>query len=281
MRNLSIDTLTRILSNDKLQLNTEDQLLKFVNKCYKSDSKYSILYETVLFEIVSSEVIKEFTLIFDNEDMNHETWLHLIKRLQIEVQIEKESSQSKRYRQNQANLQAEKKQGIEFSPPGQNTFKGILNYLRTQSNNQIESKVSFSTSSIGNSDEYYQPRVVTLFEDENKYFYTNDEPGSWLCFDFGESRVIPTDYTMKSYNCSTPHPKSWVIECSNDNSSWETVDEENNCSYLNGANIVHTFKMNHPSSKEFRYIRIRQTGTTWSGNNHLVIDSFEIYGKLI
>ena len=84
MRNLSIDTLTRILSNDKLQLNTEDQLLKFVNKCYKSDSKYSILYETVLFEIVSSEVIKEFTLIFDNEDMNHETWLHLINWERIE-----------------------------------------------------------------------------------------------------------------------------------------------------------------------------------------------------
>lgn len=58
--NIDIDLIANIISNDKLQLNTEDQLLKFVNTLYKTDSKYSILYDHISFTNVSSEAMKEF-----------------------------------------------------------------------------------------------------------------------------------------------------------------------------------------------------------------------------
>ena len=51
--------------------------------------------------------------------------------------------------------------------------------------------------------------------------YSKDQPNNWLCFDFKEHRIIPTDYTIKSYHVEKNYrsPKSWAIEVSNDNSS--------------------------------------------------------------
>ncbi len=60
LENLSIDTLFQIVTNDILELNTEGQLLKFV--------KYSILYEAVLFENASSELMNEFISVFDKTE---------------------------------------------------------------------------------------------------------------------------------------------------------------------------------------------------------------------
>lgn len=92
-----------------------------------------------------------------------------------------------------------------------------------------------------------------------------------------------TDYIIKSYpnGASTNHPKSWVIEGSNDDKQWEVVDEEKDCPYLNGHMFVHSFKLNQKISKPFRYIRMRITDQNWAGYNVLRFNSIEFYGKLI
>ncbi|KAK8887461.1 hypothetical protein M9Y10_038506 [Tritrichomonas musculus] len=268
---LSIDTLMRILNNDQIQLNSEDQLLNFVNNLYKSDSKYSILYETVLFENISSESIKEFTAIYDSDDMDRGTWLRLSKRLECEIQ-NKNSEEKHRYRE-------KPKSGKMFSK-GQNEFNGILNYLRAQSKGQIENEVKITSSTASNG---YGGQNVIFYEDKDKYFYTSNEANSWLCFDFRERRVIPTDYTVRScpWDPNNDHPKSWVIECRNENSSWKTVDEQKDCPHLNGKSFVHTFKINGQMSEGFQYIRMRATGPNWENDKDLDLESFEIYGRLI
>ena len=54
-------------------------------------------------------------------------------------------------------------------------------------------------------------------------------------FDFKDHKIIPTDYTLKSNSSSAnvQKPKSWVIEGSNDNNSWEVIDEQVNYNYYN------------------------------------------------
>lgn len=79
--NLSIDTLFQIMTNDILELNTEDQLLKFV--------KYSILYEAVLFENASSELMNEFISVFDKEETTAETLKGLSKPLLKKIESKK------------------------------------------------------------------------------------------------------------------------------------------------------------------------------------------------
>lgn len=270
-KDISVEALYRILTNDHLQLNSEDQLLNFVNNLYKSDFKYSILYEAVLFENVSGKMMKEFTTIFNNDDMSKEIWIHLSKRLENEIEKENHE-EKKRYRM-------EKQEKGKIFLPTSNGFDGIFRYLRKQSNEQIKNEVNFTASSVSGG----EPQFVTIFEDQNKFFYTKREQNSWICFDFKNRRVIPTDYTIRSiqWDENNEHPRNWVIECSCDNNSWEIVDEQTNCSFLNGNGIVHTFKMSSPKTKEFQYIRMRNTGPNWQNDKDLDIESFEIYGRLI
>ena len=95
---MSIASLYSIFTNDKLQLTSEDQLMKLINKFYTTDNMYSILYETVLFENVSSETVCEFIGIYDNETMTRATWERLSKRLSKE--IKNDDNDTKREKEN-------------------------------------------------------------------------------------------------------------------------------------------------------------------------------------
>ena len=275
---LLIDTLYLILTNDKLQLKNEDQLLKFINELYSKDEEYSILYETVLFENVSSETVCEFIRIYNNDLMTRSTWQRLSVRLSKEIISinDKNSSDNdtKRYKE---------KILIRILFSKEKEFDRIINYIRKKTNDQIENEISITASSIYSDNENYQPRNVILFDDHRKWFESNEKSNNWLCIDFKDHRIIPTDYSIRSYPCSynSHHPKSWIVECSNDNIKWEMVDEEKDFSYLNGNNYSHTFTMNHQKQTEFRYIRIRLTGPSWGNGDYLKFDSFEVYGQFI
>ncbi|KAK8844283.1 hypothetical protein M9Y10_024494 [Tritrichomonas musculus] len=93
-------------------------------------------------------------------------------------------------------------------------------------------------------------------------------------------QVIPTYYTIRTNGSNTnSHPKSWVIEGSNDDSSWTNLDTQNESPHLLKGWIVHTFNINNSNS--YKYIRMRKTGKSKNNNVSLLIDSFEIYGTLI
>ena len=54
-----------------------------------------------------------------------------------------------------------------------------------------------SSNNNENSDQYH-PRSMFMYEDKGKHFVTKSIKGSWICFDFKDHRVIPTDYTLRS-----------------------------------------------------------------------------------
>ncbi|KAK8898307.1 hypothetical protein M9Y10_000590 [Tritrichomonas musculus] len=270
IKKLSIDTFEKILKNDHLILKNEDQLLKIINTLYSENSKYSILYETVLFSNVSAESMKEFVTIFDMNEMTFDLWEGLSKRLCEELKNNKNNDQN-RYK---------KIEGTLFEYKENEAVEGIFNYFQKKTNGKIEDEINFTASSVCNNS--YDPRYVASFTDD-KGFESNNVPNSWICFDFKMNRVNLTHYTIRTYNMgpNNQHPKNWVIEGSNDLNDWEMIDEENNCPLLNGANIVHTFAVNNPIAEYFKYIRMRTTGKSWQKDNFLAFKSFEIYGSLI
>ena len=284
MKNLSISTLFQILSNDHLRLKSEDQLLNFINKLYSNNSKYSILYETVLFSNISSEMMKTYIAQFDPNDMTGGIWKKLSKRLcqKIELSLEEADDEiSEEILKNRYDELSKAAVGVLYEYNDDKIFNGIFNHFQEETASQIESKVNFTSSSVYSSK--FQPSNVALFGNKSKYFYSDDIKSSWICFDFKDHRVIPTHYTIRSPNWDTnsSHPKSWVIEASNDNKSWKIIDKQENCSILNQARAVHTFELNQPKSKEFKFIRMRSIGPDWWGHNYLALESFEIYGRLI
>lgn len=176
--------------------------------------------------------------------MTRATWQGLQNRLKGEI-LNAEKKSDNRYKEKVHTYSYSK--GKEFS--------GIINYLRTKSSGKIDDELEITASSCNASnDEKYLPSNVALFDDQSKSFVSSSAQNNWLCFNFKKHLVNPTNYTIRTINwwTSVKHPKSWLIECSNDNSSWEVVDDVNECSELRGCGLVHTFKIKkQPSKFEF------------------------------
>ncbi|KAK8871362.1 hypothetical protein M9Y10_007085 [Tritrichomonas musculus] len=274
IKNLSFDTLLRVLSDDKLKLNNEDQLLNFANEIYANDRKLFEIYETVVFKNVSSFIMKDFVSIFDYEDLNSKTWISLSARLQEEVDMKEPDTNPDRYAE------------LSFTKDENQEFSGIIKYLRNISPSNIEDLLKITSSTWSSS---YVPQNAILFEDQSKFFISNNVANSWVCFDFCEHRVSPTKYTIRTttnWSNPNPNPKSWVIEGSDDNSkddkSWTNLTEKSNVSCLDGqGGIIQTFDIKNKTPKKFRYIRFRQTGKNGHNGDNLIFDSFEIYGRYI
>lgn len=249
-------------------MKNEDQLLSIVNHLYSKNKKYSILYEYVYFTNVEPKSISEFVHLFDLNDLTVEMWKSLSNRLCQKVEIN-ESAPETRYNKKQV--------GVTFSYDSNKKFDGILNYLLKKFNGNIKNEVKVTSLSNISSD--YAENVF-LFNDDEKLFYSNDKQDQWLCFDFIEHKIIPTNYTIKSTS-SADKPKSWVIEGSNDNSTWHTIDERKDDSNLKNDWTIHTYDIPNKMNTAYRYVRIRQTGLNWYNRYYLTFTSFEFYGIFI
>ena len=163
-------------------------------------------------------------------------------------------------------------------------FDGIINYLIKKSNNNIKDLIDITASSMIDNSKTYSPYNVCLFDDNEKYFESEDQSNSWICFDFKDHKIIPSSYIIKSSkNQNNNYPKTWILEGSNDKTNWKVLDEQKDCSHLNGQYLVHTFDIQAKVTLPFRYIRMKQTGPNWQENkyHYFVLGSMEFYGNLI
>lgn len=261
---IPISTIEEIFNNANLKLESEDQLLSFINKLYDSNPECSYLYEYVNFINVTSNAISDFISVFNIEDITQETWEKLSKRLKQQIIKENETPLI----------------GNEIFIPFEqkNEFKGIFNYLRTHSKGKIEDEIE--VKSFAPCQDENVPMNVLLFNDPNKYFFSDEGNDVWMCFDFKHNQISPTHYTIKQ-NDDYCHPQSWVIEASNDEDSWVTLDNQVDTPYFEN-NPSYTFNIKNIDGNYYRFIRFRMTGPNSSeASKCIIIDSFEFYGKLL
>lgn len=274
--NLKLTTIQKILSNDKLLLKDEDELIEFINYLNTKDSnKFLFLYETVLFSNVSSAKMKDFVSIFDFNNMTYEIWNNLAGRLTNEIQLKSQFEPSKRYKKIN-----KKPKGIKFEYKSDKEFSGIVKYLKDKTSNQIENEIKVTFSS--NCESYGSPIDIFNYENKSKGFCSQNNPNSWICFDFIKQKIVLTDCQIKSWDWTENwNPKSFTIEGSLDNNSWDVLDEQKNCPYLKDNLVVHRFTVSNQTSKEYRYIRFRQTDKNWVNNDYFSFKRIEFYGELI
>jgi hypothetical protein len=105
-------------------------------------------------------------------------------------------------------------------------------------------------------------------------FLSDDRPGQWFSWDFGEMRLYPTHYTLVA--CQ---PKSWVVEGSLDGQSWTEIDRKtNNQDFTLVGYPIASFAVSNPA--ECRFIRLTQTDRRHNGDNHLLLRAVEFFGTL-
>jgi hypothetical protein len=127
----------------------------------------------------------------------------------------------------------------------------------------------------------YHPKNATHLQNRttSSFFWTNDEPNSWLCYDLKNMEITLTHYSILSYlnrpNGSS-HPKSWCMEVSMTGQDWTEVHRCTDNSDVNGSNLIGMYEVNH--SMRCWFVRLRQTGTTHYSTDHLIMCGFEIFG---
>lgn len=267
-RDIEIDYIEKILNNSKLWLDTEDQLISIVNELYSIDSKFSTLYEFINFNVISEREMINFLSIFNIDDLTTSTWKKISERLLTKIALI-DPIKGNRYR-------GLAMTGFLIQLPYIESFifNGIINCLIKKNKDSIE-----ITSSWPNNN--FDANNVILFNDVEKSFSTSGE-NSFICFDFKDYRVIPKNYSIRSWKSgqNSSHPRGWVIEGSNDNNKFEILDEQRDCPFLNGSSITHTFDIENPQNKSFRFLRIRSIMPDWNNTNNLDINSIEFYGGL-
>lgn len=266
LSDLRPSTIWRIITSEFLVLLCEDQLMEFIKEFVKkSGSSSSSLYAQVQFENVSESAMLLFVDSINFNDIDGDLWSSLSKRLKMSV-VKNADESSKRYH--------------IFKPQSTDIFSGIISYIKSESNSDISDRIIVTASTIDVS--RYPPSNVIIYDDKSKDFGTENLPNSWLKFEFKDSKVIPSSYQIMSYGNyeNARHPKSWVIEGSNDDINWEILDEKQDCEDLNGLNRTQIFQISNENSKKFSFIRMRMTGPSWYGCHFLYINSFEIYGTL-
>lgn len=271
MLQLPEESIRKILSDNKLKLESEDQLLDYINQLYYNNKEFSCLYEYVKFSNVSIVKMKDFLEIFDFYYLTNDTWKSLNKRLLLDPTKAYKLPETKRYQKS-----------IKIDYNFSNQFTGLLNHIQTKNPNSIFNEIKITSSSLYQNDEEYSPQNVIQYENSNVEFCTSSQKNSWLCFDFIDHQIEPNYYLIRAcnYKKNSDHPKSWVVEGSNDDINWDLLDTQNNNSNLNGANFVASFSIKNPDSKKYRFLRMRQLESWRSNNDFFNINNIEFFGTL-
>lgn len=195
---LKESTIEKIISNSKLQLKTNDQLIKIINNIYRIDHKYAKLYEFVDFADASNESINIFSSIFDLNDLTAGSFNAILNRFKCTIINNTEQSLNI----NRIDRPYPKKfyQNIQYQH--KNDFNGIITYFKNHSNGNIFDYINIEASPAYSNSESYSPKNVILYDDTSKDYWSQNQAYAYILFDFKDHKIRPTFYTIRS-DCNT------------------------------------------------------------------------------
>jgi hypothetical protein len=248
---LDICIVERIVSCPELRLSDEDSLLEFICRI---DCDSPILVRYVLSEYLSSEKMSLFQNFVFGSHPDPVIWSSLCRRLVVPLP-----------------------QPATIPMKEDKSLDGIISYLTTKHGGNVHDKgiVRMTSKSVHmDMPEKNRPQNAANLSSEPG-FYSQDYPGEWLCWDFGEMRVGLTHYTIR-----TQYLKSWVVGGSLDGRSWKEIDRQTDNRDFNYHGFSGTASFVIADPAEFRFIRLTQTGRNHAGDDELLLRAVEFFGTL-
>ena len=134
MKQLNIDMIELIVNNDHLKLQNEDTLLRFLLDLYSKDRKYSELFEYIIFNNVSEEMISNFISVFEIVDLNDSIWKSICQKI-----LGKKTENENRYTDAKSVKKFEREEGKEF--------EGIMRNLTNETDGNIHDNATVEITS--------------------------------------------------------------------------------------------------------------------------------------
>lgn len=265
---LSVSDLELVVTNPLLTLKSEDQLYDAImSLACENGEEYLLLLRHVEFAFLSETKLSEFLERIYDDLVDSSVWASLCEcvRRFCRSGAKEALMKAKRYHTE-----------FEKFTSDNGAFNGIIQHLREEcGGNPHEMGVISITASSTDRNQCHQ----LVDYGWNDYWYSKDQPNSFVQFDFNSRRVCLSGYSLKSHSGAGNYCVSWAIEVSNDCSTWEVVDERNTRD-LAGRNIEQTYECNQPSDRFVRFVRMRQTGKTSHKQDYLCLSEIEFFGKL-
>lgn len=161
-------------------------------------------------------------------------------------------------------------------------MSGIISHLKSK---QGDKAVTLSAGG------YATSPITNLIDCSKSTYYANTSSGtpmseadSWIEFDFDKRKVNLTSYTIQTYGDSPNSrykPKTWRIVGSNDHEAWTVLNQQVNCSDLNGSHKIHRFECNG-NDDYYQYIRYIQEDS-WNSSSckySYSLSCFELFGSI-
>jgi hypothetical protein len=125
------------------------------------------------------------------------------------------------------------------------------------------------------------PRSAVDPGNDSSHFCSANDKDQSIRFDFKQMKVRPTHDSIRAQNSGTngQHLRSWVVEGSQDGSSWPVVDCPDDPGDLNNAYAECQFAISGLDT--FRMIQLRQRGQNHQPDNYLCFTKFDIFGWLL
>jgi hypothetical protein len=252
---IPVSALYHILSHPSLIILSDTTLYSYILSRHSANPDYCTLFQFVRFEYVSADCICDFAN-FNPESIDRCLWAAIAARLSSPL------------------LQSHT--GVEFPLKENKSLDGIISYLIRKHGGNVHDKgiVTITSKSVYASDSIWSARNIGDVIDHCA-FWSKNEPGQWICWDFHEMRVRPTHYTIES---GSPRLKSWVIESSLDGENWTEIDRKADSTDFQRIRDTASFTVSNPS--ECRFIRLTHTANH-SGNDYLAIMAFDFFGILL
>jgi hypothetical protein len=250
---ISVSVLFHILSHNLLMISSERDLFWYISSRICSDPESLDLLRFVRFEYLSAECISDFLSALP-DSIDRRLWESISGRL---ISALKE---------------------VEFPLNEAKSLEGIISYLTRKHRGNVHDKgiVTITSKSVF---ACYALRNAADFTSDS-CFASKGEPGQWVCWDFHELRIRPTDYTIRSGALKSHWLKSWVVESSLDGEAWTEIDRKtDNEDFKAGNWETASFAVSKPA--ECRLIRLTHTGQNHNGNDCLLIAAVEFFGTLL
>ena len=276
LKTLTSEQLYYTLTKKGLSVISEDWLFDFITDLSTNkDDSYKSLYEFVEFQNISDEKMKEFIAIMSLDQMNEGIWQSVCRRLENQP-----IKTNRNYKNNKGDDNL-----IRIPFEMKNEMKGIISFLNSKYHCNIGQMniINITTSSVKASGKTYSPNnVVELLTSSS--FVSQDEENQWISLDFGDMKVVPSYYTLKSCDVGYHafHPINWIVEGSETGEVWYELDkQQNNSVFVTGKLKNNAASFAVKKTMRVRYIRIKQIGKNCEDNNTLALAGIELYGTLL
>ena len=169
-------------------------------------------------------------------------------------------------------------EGIKIDFDGKNPFNGIFAEMTRRCNGKNpHEKGKIKIIPSDNICNTYSHTIEDGFKSHWFTFVANP----FLKFDFKENKVKINGYSLRTYSgeAGCAHLKSWDVEGSNDDKSWEIIQSIRDNEQLNDSKREAFWSITE-NDKSYRYIRIKMVGKSWANADFMVIRNIELFGSV-